>query len=359
MGTGTHGNSHDRQALHGTTLMVRLVYAKLDAPGYSRVRRGRGFSYLGVGGKPLKRRSLLDYCRSLVIPPAWENVWISPLRDAHILSTGIDQAERKQYLYHPEWSRIQSARKFDDLLLFASCLPKLRKQVESDLKAPRYSRNRVIATSVRLIDRGLVRVGNEQYLRSNGSRGATTLTRGAANVTGETVTLDFKGKSGIRHHLVLDDEALARSISYCQELPGQRLFQYLDEEGHRCDVDSADVNEYLKAHTGEDFTAKHFRTWGGSVGACQFMCDNPVESVDEKAGKKFEAAMVKHVAAMLGNTASVSRKYYIHPLLIEAATSCHSVKVSARALSGLSREESRLVRVLKQKKKAFVANEDG
>ena len=356
---GTHDRTHSRPALRGATLVVRLVYAKLDAPGYSRVRRGRGFSYLGVGGKPLKRRSLLDYCRSLVIPPAWEDVWISPIRDAHILSTGVDQAERKQYLYHPEWSRIQSVRKFEDLLLFASCLPELRKQVDADLKAPRYSRNRVIATSVRLIDRGLVRVGNEQYLRSNGSRGATTLTRGAASVSGETVTLDFKGKSGIRHHLELEDEALARSISYCQELPGQRLFQYLDEDGHRCDVDSADVNEYLKAHTGQDFTAKHFRTWGGSVGACQFMCDNPAESTDEKTGKKFEAAMVKHVAAMLGNTVSVSRKYYIHPLLIEAAKSCHSVKVSARALSGLSREESRLVRVLKQKKKAFATNDDG
>lgn len=338
--------------------MVALVYARLDAPGYSRIRRGRGFSYLGVAGKPLKRRSLLEYCRSLVIPPAWEDVWISPLQHAHVLCTGMDEAGRKQYLYHPQWSRVRSARKYNDLILFARCLPGLRKQIEKDMTAPRFSRNRVIATSVRLIDCGLVRVGNEQYLRSSGSRGATTLTPGAASVSGETVTLDFKGKSGIRHHLVLEDEALARSISYCQELPGQRLFQYLDEDGKRCDVDSNDVNEYLKVHTGEAFTAKHFRTWGGSAEACQYLCENPVEDVSEQSGKKREAAMVKHVAAKLGNTASVSRQYYIHPLLLEAARDCCNIKVSSRAMTGLSRDESRLLRVLKQKKKALVTAGD-
>ncbi|MGQ7846428.1 DNA topoisomerase IB [Granulosicoccus sp. 3-233] len=323
-----------------------LVYARLDEPGYTRVRRGRGFSYLGLSGKPLKRQSLIDYCRSLVIPPAWEEVWISPIQNAHVLGTGLDEAGRKQYLYHPEWSRIRSARKFDDLLSFGKCLPALRKQLEQDMKAPRYSRKRVIATTVRLIDKTLVRVGNEQYVRSNGSRGATTLTPGAATVSDEQVILNFKGKSGIRHHLVLEDEALARSIAYCQELPGQRLFQYLDEEGERCDVDSSDVNDYLREHCGEAFTAKHFRTWGASAEACQFLVDNPVEKAE---GKQRETAMVKRVADILGNTVTVSRQYYIHPLLLETARSCCSIKVSGRALSGMSRSESRLLRLLKQK----------
>jgi len=333
--------------------MIKLEYARLDEPGYSRVRRGRGFSYLGTSGKPLKRKSLIDYCRSLVIPPAWNDVWISPLAHAHILSTGIDEAQRKQYLYHPEWSRVRNERKFDELLKFAECLPALRRQLDKDMTGPRHARQRVIATAVRLIDSGLVRVGNEQYLRANGSRGATTLSSGSASVSGDEVTLDFKGKSGVQRHVVLEDEALARSIAYCQELPGQRLFQYVDEEGEQRDVGSSDVNDYLREHTGEEFTAKHFRTWGGSAEACQFLFENPANEVDEKLGKKREAAMVKQVAEKLGNTVAVSRKYYIHPVLIDAARSCYSLKVSGRALSGLSREESRLLRVLKQKDAAF------
>lgn len=328
--------------------MAVLVYADLEKPGYSRRRCGRGFTYLGLNGKPLKRRTLIEYCRSLVIPPAWKNVWISPVRQAHILCTGVDDASRKQYLYHPEWTEVRNTEKFNDLLAFGSCLPNLRKQMESDLSAPRFSRNRVVASTVRLIDKGLVRVGNEQYVRENGSRGATTLTGGAASVSGHQITLDFKGKSGKRHHLVLEDRALARSIRYCQELPGQRLFQYLDEDGTRAQVDSTDVNDYLKAATGKDFTAKHFRTWGGSVVACQFLHEQRSETDTHASGKSRESAMVKQVAAMLGNTLSVARKYYIHPMLLKAAQQGNTFDVPTRALSGLSRSESRFLRVLKQ-----------
>lgn len=327
--------------------MVSLIYAKLDEPGYTRIRCGRGFSYRGLNGKPLKRRSLLDYCRSLVIPPAWRDVWISPVRQAHILCRGTDEADRKQYLYHPQWTKVQNERKFDDLVAFAACLPNLRQQIETDMNAARFSKHRVTASTLRLIDKGLVRVGNEQYLRDNGTRGATTLIASTVNVSGSHITLDFKGKSGKQHHIELMDDALARSISYCQELPGQRLFQYLDEDGVAVNIDSADVNDYLRAATGQEFTAKHFRTWGGSVAACTFLHEHLSGNKQCDAGKKLESTMVRHVADRLGNTVSVARKYYIHPRLLKAAKSCQPIEVSSRALSGLSREESRLSRFLK------------
>lgn len=321
---------------------ARLVYADLASAGYSRVRRGRGFSFLGKRGKPLKRRSLIDYCRSIVIPPAWQDVWISPVRNAHILSTGLDAAGRKQYVYHPDWTRIRNTRKFDDLPEFARHLPVLREQIECDLRAFRHSRTRVVATAVGLIDRGLIRVGNETYTRLSGTRGATTLEERHVDVSGSEIVLDFRGKSGKRRHLEIDDDALARSIRYCQELPGQRLFQYRDDDGSVARVDSSDVNDYLRAATGKDITAKHFRTWGGSVSACQYLNDH----ASEPPGRALERAMVKHVARTLGNTVTVARQFYIHPVLLAMAREHGPPVASRRRRRSLSPTESQLLRVL-------------
>jgi len=321
---------------------ITLVYADLDQRGYSRVRKGRGFYYTGTQGRRLKRRSLIEYCQSLVIPPAWQQVWISPIRNAHVLSTGLDEAGRKQYIYHPEWTRIRNTKKFSDLPAFAQHLPALRKKVDTDMRGRKHSKTRVVATALNLIDNGLIRVGNQQYARTNGTRGATTLHSHHLSVSGNDITLDFTGKSGQRRHVELHDQPLAKSLAVCQELPGQRLFQYKDETGEVTRIDSADVNHYLQACTKQSFTAKHFRTWGGSVLAMQYLFEHKTT----ESSKKRERAMVKHVARQLGNTVSVARQYYIHPTLLELARSQTFTTCSRRRRNGLSPSESQLVRFL-------------
>ena len=288
-----------------------LVYADLESPGYSRVRRGRGFTYIGRSGRRLTRTSIVAYCRSLVIPPAWKEVWISPQQNAHILSTGQDQRGRKQYIYHPLWSEYRNQLKFDDLRVFGKALPDIRRQVDADLRARRLTKARVLASVIRLLDRGLIRVGNELYAQENGTFGATTLLDEHVEIAGAQVNLDFRGKSGKQRAVTLACTALARCIKDCQELSGQRLFQYQDDSG-TYPVSSTDVNDYLHTVTGSDFTAKHFRTWGGSVTALDYALQQ--ERRDEAYST---VSVVKHTASILGNTPSVARQYYIHPVVIK------------------------------------------
>ena len=310
------------------------------SPGYSRKKRGRGFTYFGRSGHRLSRPSILDYCRSLVIPPAWQEVWISPQQNAHILSTGQDQRGRKQYIYHPDWTQYRNQLKFDELPAFGKALPEIRHQVRADLQSRLLTKPRVLASVVKLLDEGLIRVGNELYAQENGTFGATTLLEKHAEVAGATVNLDFRGKSGKQHAVTLDSTALARCIRDCQDLPGQRLFQYEDNSGIH-PVSSSDVNDYLHSATGSDFTAKHFRTWGGSVAALEHALQ--MHSTDSTYSV---VSAVKHTASVLGNTTTVARQYYIHPLVIDRIDRGKLPRIAGRPRRGLSAAESALARLL-------------
>ncbi|MDC0434785.1 DNA topoisomerase IB [bacterium] len=323
--------------------MTPLVYADLMSPGYSRLKRGRGFTYLGRSGRRLSRPSIVDYCRSLVIPPAWKEVWISPQQNAHILSTGHDERGRKQYIYHPFWTEYRNRLKFDELHAFSKALPSIRKQVRADMRARRLTRDRVLASVIELLDQGLIRVGNEQYANENGTFGATTLLEKHVTVAGaKCVNLDFRGKSGKQRAFTMDSAALARCIRECQELPGQRLFQYEDDSG-RYPVNSSDVNDYLQHVTGSNFTAKHFRTWGGSVAALEYALE------ELRLGKACTTvSAIKHTASVLGNTPTVARQYYVHPIVVDHIDQGALPKMTGRPRQGLSMPESAFARLLEQ-----------
>ncbi len=318
-----------------------IQYADLDGPGYSRRRQGRGFSYFSADGKRLSDSGEIAWCKSLVIPPAWQQVWISPNRRAHILSTGLDAKQRKQYLYHPEWNTWRNLQKFEGLQVFPRRLQRIRARVEADLSRARFSRRRVIASAVRLIDQGLVRVGNEAYRRDNQTYGATTLRSEHVEVGKDSVDIDFTAKSGKHRHIELDDPALARSLAACQELPGQRLFQYRTRAGKVVAVTSTDVNAYLKDASGNWVTAKDFRTWGGTVAAFRH-----ADAHREEAPRKLAVAAAKHAAAVLGNTLTVARKYYIHPALLVAIEAGETPPPAPRRWQQLDREETSVAKWL-------------
>lgn len=318
-----------------------LIYADLSSPGYGRRRCGKGFCFLTRSGRVLKDKRLIAYCRSLVIPPAWREVWISPQRRAHILCTGLDDRARKQYIYHPLWTEQQNLEKFAELLPFAKALPELRRAVKADLRKRYVCKSRVVAAVVRLIDTGLIRVGNAVYHRENKTFGATTLLTRHACLSGATVALSFRAKSGKRRSLELDDAALARSVSHCQELPGQRLFQYEDEDGNVVPVSSSDVNDYLKHNTGQEFTAKTFRTWGATVLAYEH-----AQLHDEATGKALEIESLRYAASRLGNSMATARKYYVHPDLLQAIRAGDVPEAAGRRRSGLSLAETSVVRFL-------------
>jgi len=248
-----------------TAQAAGLRYVHDDRPGIQRQRRGKGFRYLGPDGKPVRDRDQLRRIRSLVIPPAWTDVWICPNPQGHLQATGHDARGRKQYRYHPRWRAARDETKYDRMIAFGQALPKIRARVAQDLAQSGLPRTKVLATVVRLLETTLIRVGNEEYARENGSFGLTTLRNRHVSVEGQTVRFSFKGKSGVRHSIAVDDRRLARIVQRCQEMPGQELFQYLDEDGTPHDIDSADVNAYLQEIAGQEFTAKDFRTWAGTV----------------------------------------------------------------------------------------------
>jgi DNA topoisomerase-1 len=296
---------------------AHLHYVHDDAPGISRRRRGKGFSYYDPSGRPIADEKKRRWLNSLAIPPAWTDVWICTRENCHILATGRDEKGRKQYIYHPRWDEIRNENKFNRMLLFAAALPEIRARVDQDLRRRGLPRERIVATLVRLLEKTLIRIGNREYARQNNSFGLTTLQMEHLNVNGSTLHFEFRGKSGKWHGIDVRDPRAARVIRQCQELPGQELFQYLDDEGQSHKVGSADINDYLRAITGRDFTAKDFRTWGGTIRAVQAFRElGPAESKTEK--KKKVVACVKLVAAELGNTTTVCRKYYIHPAVLQA-----------------------------------------
>ena len=299
-----------------------LRYVSDQQPGLHRVKAAKGFRYTDAEGKPVRDRETLGRIKSLVIPPAWTDVWICRHSNGHLQATGRDARGRKQSRYHPHWREVRDETKYERMALFAVALPRIRERVGNDLLLPGLPREKVLATIVRLMETTHIRVGNTEYAKENGSYGLTTMRNKHVEVHGSKITFDFKGKSGVHHAIDLNDRRLARIIKRCEEIPGYELFQYLDHEGNHHTIDSQDVNEYLREITGEHLTAKDFRTWAGSVLANELLLQfEPFTSATQ--AKKNVVQAITAVAAQLGNTPSVCRKCYVHPAVLEAYLSGH------------------------------------
>lgn len=294
-----------------------LRYVSDANPGIRRRRAGKGWAYYDASGGRITDEKRLAWFKRLAIPPAWTDVWICTDRRGHIQATGRDARGRKVYRYHPRWRQVRDEAKYERMLAFARALPKIRKRVEADLALPDLPRQKVLAAVVALLERTRIRVGNEEYARENRSFGLTTLRARHARIRGGQMTFAFKGKSGKEHEVEVADRRLARIVARCQELPGQQLFQYVDDDGERHSVASDDVNEYLREITGEDFSAKDFRTWAGTVLAA--MALQEFREFDTEAdAKRNVVRAIETVAEKLGNTPAVSRASYVHPQVIDA-----------------------------------------
>ena len=344
-----------------------LRYVSDRRPGIRRVMRALGFKYISSTGRVIRNTAEVARITKLAIPPAWTDVWICPDARGHIQATGRDAKGRKQYRYHPEWRACRDETKYDRILAFAEVLPTIRQRTNADVATTGLSREKVLATVVQLLERSLIRVGNDEYARANRSFGLTTMRNKHVRVRGSRVQFAFKGKSGKRHSVDVDDWRLARIVKACQDLPGQELFEYIDEDGTRHDVGSGDVNAYLKAVTGQDFTAKDFRTWAGTVLACTALRD--FEAFDSQVrAKKNLVRAVEAVAGVLGNTGTVCRKSYIHPAVIDSymdgsmltTLGTRAGHAARKKVTGLRSEEAavltflqrRLMREARKRKKA-------
>jgi DNA topoisomerase I len=295
---------------------ARLRYSSSDEPGVVRKRRGRGFTYLRADGRRVRDDSTLDRIRSLAIPPAWRDVWICADPDGHLQAVGRDARGRKQYRYHPRWRAVRDAGKYLRLAEFCRALPRLRRRVDSDLRCDCLCKEKVVALVVCLLERTQLRVGNDEYARTNDSYGATTLRDRHARVRGSAVELSFRGKGGKPYRVALRDRRMAALVRRCRELPGQRLFQYLDASGRAVPVTSTDVNVYVRAATGGSFTAKDFRTWAATM-ACATLLASRLAGDSQTARKREVKQIVETVAEQLGNTPTVCRNSYIHPAVID------------------------------------------
>jgi DNA topoisomerase IB len=300
-----------------------LVYVRDDDPGLRRKRAGRGFSYVEANGRVVRDARTLQRIRALAIPPAWKDVWISPRANGHVQATGRDARGRKQYRYHARWSTVRDAEKFERIIAFGAALPKLRRALRRDLALEGLPRARVTAMVVAIMGDTLVRVGNDEYARGNQSFGLTTLRNRHVAFAGGRARLHFRGKSGQEHDIVLDDARVARLVRRIQQLPGQALFQYLDDDDAPQPVDSGTVNDYLREAMGEDFTAKNFRTWGATLSAMRLLADEDVPlkpdgALNQRVAKARRNMVVERVAKRLRNTPAVCRKSYIDPAVFEA-----------------------------------------
>ena len=333
-----------------------LRYISDTRPGITRKRSGKGFRYTDADGKSLRDKEALARIKSLVIPPAWTDVWISPVANGHLQATGRDARHRKQSRYHPRWREVRDETKYERMSLFAQALPTIRERVDHDLALPGLPREKILATIVSLMESTHIRVGNESYARENKSFGLTTMRNRHVEVNGSKITFSFQGKSRVHHTINLEDRRLANIIRRCSDIPGYELFQYLDAEGERHSIDSSDVNDYLKSVSGQYFTAKDFRTWAGSVLACDLLRElEPFASATQ--AKKNVVDMIKCVAQRLGNTPAVCRKCYIHPAVLEAYLNGDTIKSVRHRLDKeiaehahkLRDEERTLVNLLKQR----------
>jgi DNA topoisomerase-1 len=294
-----------------------LRWVSDDRLGIRRVRSGKGFRYVAPDGVPVRDEKTLARIKSLAIPPAYKEVWICPTANGHLQATGIDERGRKQYRYHPKWRQARDENKYARMMAFGAALPQIRAATKKHLALPGMPREKVLATIVQLLEKTLIRVGNEEYARANKSHGLTTMRNRHVAVNGSRVTFSFKGKSGVRHAIDLQDRRLARILEKLTDLPGQELFQYVDDAGETHSIGSADVNAYLREISGEEFTAKDFRTWAGTVLAALALreCEN---GGSETQAKKNVVAAIENVAKKLGNTPTVCRKCYVHPAVLDA-----------------------------------------
>ncbi len=329
--------SGTRPAAEASAREAGLRYTTDARPGIRRLGRPNAFRYVGPDGKAIRKKAILDRIRSLVIPPAWRDVWICPDPSGHLQAVGRDARGRKQYRYHPRWREVRDETKYHRIIGFAKALPRIRRRTVRDLRRSKLTREKVLALVVQLLEKTLIRVGNDEYARENRSFGLTTLRDGHVIVRGPRVKFSFRGKSGVEHDIDLDDQRLARAIKACRDIPGYDLFQYYDEEGERHPIGSDDVNGYLKEITGQDYTSKDFRTWAGTVLAAQLLKD--FEKVDsDAAAKKNIVSAVEAVAKRLGNTKAVCRKCYIHPAIFDAYLDGSMVKTIADRAQAAARK---------------------
>jgi len=337
-----------------------LRYVTDAAPGIRSQRRGRGFVYFAIDGQVIRDKAELERIRKLVIPPRWTNVWICPIPSGHLQVTARDARGRKQYRYHPTYRAVRDETKFGRMIAFSDILPLIRERVERDVALPELARDKVLATVVWLLERNLIRVGNDEYARDNGSFGLTTLRRRHVTVSGAKLRFEFRGKSGVPHSVAITDRRIARVVQRCQELPGQELFQYLDDEGRRQSVDAGDINEYLRRITGRQVTAKDFRTWAGTTLAAASLRELGKFKTEKQAKANIVAA-IDQISKRLGNTRAVCRKYYIHPVILEAyfegvtipptPGDARQLRTSGRP-AALRRDELAVIELLRQRSKA-------
>lgn len=349
----------DKEAPTEIAEAAGLVYMSDEEPGIRRRRRGKGFGYVMPDGKTCRDKAIIARIRSLAIPPAWENVWICRRANGHLQATGRDARGRKQYIYHPDFRDAREANKFARILAFARCLPLIREQVSRDMARRGLPREKVVATVVHLLESTLIRIGNPDYARENKSYGLTTLRDPHVKINGSELRFRFTGKCGKVWRLSIRDRRVAKVVKACQDLPGQKLFQYLDEDGAQRDVTSSDVNAYLREITGEDVTAKDFRTWAGTVLAALAL--EEFGEVDSKTLARANIrTAIQHVANRLGNTVSICRKCYIHPAILESypdgfpitAVRQEIEKELLDRLSGLAPEEAAVLAFLEARLRA-------
>jgi DNA topoisomerase I len=322
--------------------------------GIRRLGRGRRVRYVDAGGRPASSRDVARI-KSLAIPPAWTDVWICPHERGHVQATGRDARGRKQYRYHPRWRQVRDEVKYGRMLEFAAALPKLRTRTAADLRRTTLSREKVLATVVALLEKTLIRVGNEEYARTNRSYGLTTMRTGHAKVKGSSLRFEFRGKSGIVHAIGVQDARLARIVKACRDLPGYELFQYVDEGGKRCSIGSADVNQYVRDVCGEAFTAKDFRTWAGTVLVARALAESP-RATSAAAGRRSVVRAIESAAERLGNTVAVCRNSYVHPAVLEAFLDGDVIATARRgpaSARGLSGDEAAVAKLIARRTRAM------
>jgi DNA topoisomerase-1 len=335
-----------------------LRYVSDVGAGITRVRTRSGFRYRGPDGKRVRDRDSLGRIKSLVIPPAWEDVWICPRDDGHLQATGRDMRGRKQYRYHRRWREVRDETKYGRMIEFAKALPGIRRRVARDLARPGLPREKILATLVRLLEATLIRVGNEEYAKQNASFGLTTLRDRQVRVAGSTVRFEFRGKSGVEHRIKLNDRRMAAIVKRIRDLPGYELFQYVDEAGERGTIESSDVNAYLREVAGEEFTSKDFRTWAGTVLAAQALQAFAAFTSDAEARRNVVSA-IEDVSKQLGNTKAVCRKCYVHPAVLDsylegtlvASLGRRAARKLKESRGGLRPEESAVLVLLQERLK--------
>lgn len=336
-----------------------LRYTSDAQPGIRRIRSRGGFRFLDAKGRTIRNADELRRIRALVIPPAWTNVWICTDLRGHLQATGRDARGRKQYRYHPQWRAVRDETKYYRLTAFARALPGIRKRVSADLAESALTRRKVLAAVVCLLEKTLIRVGNDEYAKQNRSFGLTTLRDGHVTVSGSRIRFSFRGKSGVDHDVNFEDRRLARIVKACRDLPGYDLFQYLDDDGVRRTIGSADVNAYLKEISGEEFTSKDFRTWAGTVLAAE-MLETIGRCTSDADAKKNIVRAVEAVAGRLGNTRAVCRKSYIHPAVLDGYAAGTMLAAAAQKLRrvrdahALSAVESAVLKLLERAQRSDV-----